>query len=167
MGMLIGRIVMLSASILIGFILLESILRTKSALRWVKGYKFNRHMEQDEIINLLETVQYPEKMEVSVNEDGEVLFITQCHQYPVKIYDEGGCTIIGFLVNWVEVSKSKRKKVAFDWDNLYCFLKETSETGNCENAVKAYNIQKSVLTIKYIDIAVLIVGIIIVAVISL
>lgn len=167
MEQLIILIVLLAGLICISLVLVESILRTRSAWRWRNGYKFNRHMEQNEIISLLESVQYPEKKEVFVNADGKIMFKTQCHQYPVQIYDEIGCTVIGFLVSWIEVSKTKRKKVACDWDNLYSFLKETSETGGCENAIKNYKMRNIMSTIKCIDTAILLIAIIIFAVLSL
>lgn len=132
-------ILVISGLVVIALSFSRSVSRTKSATRWLKGYNLKNSMSDESVLELLKRVKYPQKEDISVESDGKIVFKTKYYSYPVEVSkDENGYTTVGLIVNWAKLSKSKRKKVAFDWDNVYQFIKQEVEGVESIDAMKAY-----------------------------
>lgn len=140
MDTILAAILGISALVVIVLTLGNSIARTKSSVKWLKGYNLKRNMSTEAVVDLLNRTKYPEKESVVLGEDGSVVYKTKLYSYPVEIAeDKNGCTTVGLIVNWGRMSKSKRKKVALDWDNIYQFLQQEVEGTEVIDAMQAYN----------------------------
>ena len=140
MDTILAAILGISALVVIVLTLGNSIARTKSSVKWLKGYNLKRYMSTEAVVDLLNRTKYPEKESVVLGEDGSVVYKTKLYSYPVEIAeDKNGCTTVGLIVNWGRMSKSKRKKVALDWDNIYQFLQQEVEGTEVIDAMQAYN----------------------------
>ena len=156
-GIIVG-IVAVSGIVVLVLSFWSSVSRTKSSVRWLKGYNLKCAMQQDAVVELLRRVKYPEKKEVSVDGEGHISFITNRYSYPIEIsQDEMGNTVIGIVINGSKLSKRNRKKVAYDWDNVYQFIKQEVEgidamTGYEKNRKiqKLYNIASVALVVGII-----------------
>lgn len=144
-------IFVISGVLVIVLYLYRSIARTKSSVRWLKGYNLNSTVSGDTLLELLNRVKYPQKEEVTSDENGAITFKTKLFEYPVKTsQDENGNTVVEFQVQWSKVRKYKRKKVAMDLDNVYQFLKQEIEGTTSIDAMKQY--EKNVKLQKAINI---------------
>lgn len=129
----------ISGVLVIVLYLYRSISRTKSSVRWLKGYNLNSKVSEDTLLELLNRVKYPQKEEIISDENGAITFKTKLFQYPVKTsQDENGNTVVEFQVQWSKVHKYKRQKVAMDLDNVYQFFKQEIEGTTSIDAMKQY-----------------------------
>lgn len=152
MGSIMSVIFMASGLVVIVLTLSRSVARTQSSVRWLKGYNLKCHMTDEAVVELLNRISYPQKESVSVGAEGKIILKTSRYEYPVEISeDENGNTNIGLVINWSKVSKSKRKRLAFDWDNVYQFIKQEVEGVEAVDAMKAY--EKNMKMQKLLNIA--------------
>lgn len=141
----------ISGVLVIVLYLYRSISRTKSSVRWLKGYNLNSKVSEDTLLELLNRVKYPQKEEIISDENGAITFKTKLFQYPVKTsQDENGNTVVEFQVQWSKVHKYKRQKVAMDLDNVYQFFKQEIEGTTSIDAMKQY--EKNVKLQKAINV---------------
>ncbi len=139
MSSIIVAVMAVSAIVIIALTLITSLSRAKSATRWLKGYNLKSNMSEEAVLELLKRVPYPQKESVVMDADGKISFKTKIYEYPVELSkDENGNTTVGLIVNWLKVSKSKKKKVAFDFDNVYQFLKQEVEGIGSVDAMETY-----------------------------
>lgn len=139
MDSIIALVIAISAIVYGALTFITSISRTKSATRWLKGYNLKCNMSDEAVLELLKRVQYPQKESVVMDKEGKISFKTKIYEYPVELSkDENGNTTVGLIVNWLKVSKSKKKKVAIDLDNVYQFLKQEIEGTTSIDAMKIY-----------------------------
>ncbi len=151
MSDILTLIFVISGVLVIVLYLYRSISRTKSSMRWLKGYNLNSKVSGDTLLEILNRVKYPQKEEVTSDENGAITFKTKLFEYPVKTsQDENGNTVVEFQVQWSNVWKYKRKKVAMDLDNVYQFFKQEIEGTTSIDAMKHY--EKNVKLQKAINI---------------
>lgn len=142
----------ISGLAVIALTLWSSATRTKSSVKWLKGYNLKRNISPEAVVDLFNKIKYPEKESAILGDDGSIIYTTKVHSYPVEISnDANGYTIVGLLVNWGRVSKKKRKKVAFDWDNTYQFLMQEVEGKEVVDAMRVY--EKNMKMQKLLNIA--------------
>lgn len=117
----------------------RSFSKTKSAVRWLKGLNLKKPLSDEEVFQLLEKIDWPSKKSVSRNAEGKIVVITDDYSYVTELtQDENHNTVIGFIVNWLEVGKRKRHKVAMDLDELYLFVSQEIEGNKNVHAMKVY-----------------------------
>ena len=152
MESIMSVVFMASGLVVIALTLSRSVARTKSSVKWLKGYNLKCRMTDEAVVELLNRISYPQKESVSVGTDGKVTLKTNRYEYPVEISaDENGNTTIGLIINWAKVSKYKRKRLAFDWDNVYQFIQQEVEGVETVDAMKAY--EKNMKMQKLLNIA--------------
>ena len=143
MDTIVALIFGISALAVVVFTFWSSVTRTKSGLRWMKGYNLKRRMSTEEVVELLNKIEYPEKETLTVGEDGKIIYSTKLYSYSVETStDSNGYTNIGLVINWSKVSKRMKKKVAFDWDNIYQFLAQEVEGKDSIDAMQFYEKNK-------------------------
>ena len=152
MESIMSVVFMASGLVVIALTLSRSVARTKSSVKWLKGYDLKCRMTDEAVVELLNRISYPQKESVSVGTDGKVILKTNHYEYPVEISaDENGNTTIGLIINWAKVSKYKRKRLAFDWDNVFQVIQQEVEGVEAVDAMKAY--EKNMKMQKLLNIA--------------
>ena len=132
-------ILAVSGLIIIVMTLMRSIARTKSSVRWVKGISFKDKKTEEEIFECVKRINHPAVTSVDYNAEGKIVVHTSMYDFPVEVtQNKEGNTTIGFIVNWIKMSKRKRKKIAFLFDELCLFLKHVVENKDLSEAMEVY-----------------------------
>lgn len=141
-------IFMISAVAVIILTFMQSAMRTKSGMRWKNGLNLKKKLSNEEVYQIVQNLKYPMLENVSMDEQGKILVNTKFYTFETVLTEDiDGNTVVCFSIDWIKAKKTKAKRIAFCWDELYQFLQQEVTSGNTEKAMKVYQKNKNLFSV--------------------
>mgnify|MGYP007101922494 CR=1 FL=1 len=141
-------ILCISALVLMVLSSAQGLRRTKNIAKWLKGYQFDRAVDDQEVVSIIRKIDHPDIISVEERQDG--LFI-KMKDYEFKVNnksDKSGNSIVSFTTS-LFLSRRKSKMALSTMAELYLWMQSVVENRSADEAMALWESnQKSYKQVK-------------------